>query len=80
MSDFDAIMFNQRSFQLKRSPSSRRPQQRYVQWMFESPANSNYDLTPATELEGFFNWSMTYRLDSDFPKPYGKFVKVRYYY
>ncbi len=25
----------------------------------------------------FFNWTLTYRLDSDFPMPYGKFKKIR---
>jgi hypothetical protein len=26
---------------------------------------------------GFFNWTMTYRKDSDFPHPYGHVVKIR---
>ena len=48
-SAFDAIMIHQRSFTLRDSPSNRRPEQRYVHWMFESPAHSGYDLTPATK-------------------------------
>jgi len=73
VSEFDAIIFHQRSIQLRNTPAKRRPEQRYVHWMFESPAHSNYDFTPASKLAGFFNWSMSYRLDSHFPKPYGMF-------
>ena len=78
VSEFDAIIFHQRSIQLKDTPAKRRPEQRYVQWMFESPSHSNYDFTPAKKLAGFFNWSMSYRLDSDFPRPYGSFKKVQF--
>ena len=78
VSEFDAIMFHQRTIQLKKVPAKRRPEQRYVHWMIESPANDNYDLTPAKHLAGFFNWSMSYRLDSHFPKPYGKFIEVQF--
>ena len=78
VSEFDAIIFHQRSIQLKSTPAKRRPEQRYVQWMFESPAHSNYDFTSAKKLAGFFNWSMSYRLDSQFPKPYGKFTEVQF--
>ena len=28
-------------------------------------------------MNGFFNWTMTYRRDSDFYRPYGRIVKVR---
>ena len=31
----------------------------------------------APELLGFFNWTMTYREDSDFPVPYGTTVEAR---
>ena len=78
VSEFDAIIFHQRSIRLKETPATRRPEQRYVQWMFESPAHSNYDFTPAKKLAGFFNWSMTYRLDSTFPRPYGMFKEVSF--
>ena len=76
VSEFDAIIFHQRKIRLKDIPAKRGPEQRYVQWMFESPAHSNYDFTPAAKLAGFFNWSMSYRLDSTFPRPYGMFKKV----
>ena len=32
----------------------------------------------STRLAGFFNWSLSYRLDSHFPKPYGKFIEVQF--
>ena len=27
-------------------------------------------------MDGFFNWTMTYRRDSDFFRPYGRIVQV----
>ena len=56
---------------------SRKKQQRYVHWMFESPAHLQYDVTPLSRMEGFFNWSMSYRLDSTFPVPYGLVEQYR---
>ena len=75
--DFDAILFHQRSINLRRDrPQSRRAEQRYVHWMFESPAHLFYDVTPLSEMNNFFNWSISYRLDSTFPTPYGSFRLV----
>ena len=78
ISQFDAIMFHQRSFSWRDAPraAERRPEQRYVHWMFESPAHLNYDVVPLSELSNFFNWSMSYRLDSTFSSPYGSFENV----
>ena len=67
----------QRSVQLQDLPGTRRPEQRYVHWMFESPAHLAWDSTPLAKLNNFFNWSLSYRLDSRFPTPYGKFVQVK---
>ena len=49
--DFDAIMFHQRSFMLGDipDPSKRRTDQRYIHWMFESPAHLHYDSTPISK-------------------------------
>ncbi|CAB4055955.1 FUT-1 [Lepeophtheirus salmonis] len=41
-------------------------------YALESPSNKLYVET--SEWNGFFNWSMTYRLDSDFPILHGKLV------
>ena len=50
----------------------RRPEQIYVLGLKESPKTT-------TEIDyggfsGFFNWTMTYRLDSDIPWTYGRTV------
>merc|ERR1711970_702053 len=78
VAQFDAIMFHQRSFSWRDAPNpeERRAGQRYIHWMFESPAHLNYDITPLSELSNYFNWSMTYRLDSTFPAPYGSFENI----
>ena len=78
MDKFHAILFHQRSFSLRDKPSTRRPEQRYVHWSFESPVHRFYDQTDLKDLDNFFNWSMTYRLDSDFPVPYGDIQQVEY--
>lgn len=78
-SDFDAIMFHQRSLMLGDipNPSTRRKDQRYIHWMFESPAHLHYDSTPIIRLGNFFNWSMSYRLDSKFPARHGSFSQMK---
>ena len=78
VADFDAILFHQRSFNLRTDrPKLRSPGQRYVHWMFESPAHLHYDITPLDKFKNFFNWSISYRLDSTFPTPHGSFRLVR---
>ena len=68
----------QRSVKLRDVPGARRPEQRYVHWMFESPAHLFYDLTPLAQLNNFFNWSMSFRSDSDFHVPYGRLEQVKH--
>ena len=46
----------------------RKANQRYVMFYMESPANDNF---PYGKFDKFFNWTMTYRRDSDFHRPYG---------
>ena len=46
----------------------RKPNQRYVMFLMESPKNDGF---PYEKFNNFFNWTMTFRLDSDFPNPYG---------
>ena len=77
---FDAILFHQRSLTLRDLPDKRkrRPEQRYVHWSFEAPVYSFHDLTDLKYLSNFFNWSMSYRQDSEFPVPYGAIEKVRH--
>ncbi len=44
--------------------------------MMESPAHIQYDATSLRTMGSFFNWTMTYRMDSTFPVPYGGFYQV----
>ena len=72
--DFDAILFHQRSFEFDDLPLKRKPHQRYIHWMQES---AQYLYMDIHKLDGIFNWTMTYRRDSDFYLPYGRFHKIK---
>ena len=54
-------------------PRERRANQYYVFFSNESPSWADFRLK---DLEGLFNLTMTYRLDSDLPTPYGKSIPV----
>jgi len=73
--DFDAIFFHQRSLDWKDIPdrSKRREEQRYVHFIMES---AQYLYMDIHDMDNFFNWTMTYRRNSDFPRPYGRVVQV----
>jgi alpha-1,3-fucosyltransferase len=64
--DFDAIVMNQRDIRWFDMPkqSERRPEQYYIMWAYESPSYPGMDIH---QLDNYFNWTMTYRRDSDFP-------------
>ena len=47
--------------------------QRYVHFIMES---AQYLYMDIHTMDGFFNWTMTYRKDSDFYRPYGRLVQV----
>ncbi|XP_045505278.1 alpha-(1,3)-fucosyltransferase C-like [Colias croceus] len=75
-SDFNAIAFNGRdvnmwAFQL---PKDRSPKQKYIFGAMESP-----DFFPACNdyLDGYFNWTWTYKLDSDFQWGYISIYDVK---
>ena len=72
--DYDAILFHQRSFDFNDLPAKRKPHQRYIHWIIES---AQYLYMDIHKLDGIFNWTMTYRRDSDFYKPYGQFHQVK---
>jgi len=74
--DFDAVFFHQRSLDWKDIPDrrKRKASQRYVHFIMES---AQYLYMDIHQMDGFFNWTMTYRRDSDFPRPYGHVVQVR---
>lgn len=68
---FDAVAFNVRNLgpceNLSDLPQSRSPHQKYI--FFASEPADNYPICNNV-LDGFFNWTSTYRLDSDIPAPY----------
>ena len=69
LNEFDAILFHIRD--LKNAipkATMRKPKQRYVMFLMESPMNADF---PYDRFDGFFNWTMSFRLDSDFSRPYG---------
>ncbi len=65
---YDAIIFNQVYWNEKDVPKERSPYQRYIYYSNESPGHTH---TPENFPMGFFNWTMTYRWDSDLVHPYG---------
>ena len=73
---FDAIIFHMADLERLRSqelpnPQDRYANQRYVMFFTESPQHWTADFA---RFNNFFNWTMTYRLDSDIPNPYGWIV------
>ncbi len=73
--EFDAILFHIRDMHLSNDkpimtqlPDIRGDHQRYVFFLMESPS---YDTFPHESFANYFNWTMTYRRDSDFYRPYG---------
>lgn len=65
----DAIVFHPPDMKWTRIPPQRWPHQRYVFLLHESP--SFHALINLDRVPDFFNWTMTYRLDSDIAYPYG---------
>lgn len=76
---YDAVIFNQKTFNVSDLPTVRSPHQRYIFFSHESPAHPNPIQTENetfAAMAGFFNWTMTYRLDSDIVHPYGWFQPI----
>lgn len=70
---YDAIVFHQRSWVISDLPKKRLPSQRYIYWMRESPS---WRFVKTDPMAGFFNWTLTYRWDSESVFPYGWFSPV----
>lgn len=71
---YHAIVFHQRSWNFVDIPKHRWPHQRYVFLSMESPA---WKFIDSESMAGFFNWTMTYRRDSDIHNPYGWFSPLQ---
>ena len=75
----DAVLFH--LHQTKHPPNQvpRRPNQIWVWTSDESPRaifQKDGGDSDITHYSGFFNWSMTYRIDSDVPVPYGRTIPL----
>lgn len=64
---FDAIAFNGRNMKDVDLPKHRSPHQKYI--FFDMESADNYPFC-SKAYDGFFNWTSTYRLDSDIPFTY----------
>ncbi|XP_066953139.1 alpha-(1,3)-fucosyltransferase C-like [Macrobrachium rosenbergii] len=64
--EVDAVVWHARSDD-QSLPSKRSPHTRYVFWSWES---AHYMFDDLQELKNVFNWTFTYRQDSDFPNPF----------
>lgn len=71
--DFDAIIFHEPTLSVETQlPIRRSSNQIYIYFSIESPITS-----PVIISSNFYNWTMTYRRDSDLYFPYGSFSKSR---
>lgn len=76
--EYDALIFRipTKRFVTESLPSKRSPHQRYIFFNREtplmfSPAKGNVQFV----LKNFFNWTMTYRMDSDIRRGYGEILR-----
>ena len=74
----DAVLFHAsdmpRLEELERLTQLRKPNQRWVYFVLENPLNSK---SPSDRsLNSYFDWTLSYRLNSDIWMPYGRFESV----
>lgn len=68
---YDAVLFHSRGWDGSDLPATRSPKQRYIFFAKEAPSWDRDSEEPYINTTGFFNWTMTYRWDSDVVHPYG---------
>ncbi|XP_045620495.2 alpha-(1,3)-fucosyltransferase C isoform X1 [Procambarus clarkii] len=68
LKDIDALMWHFRAND-RSLPATRSPHTRYVFWVMES---ASYLFGELGSYKNIFNWTFTYRRDSDFPNLYGQ--------
>lgn len=75
----DAVLFHlHRTKSVKSLPKRQNQKQRWIFLTDESPLNTFLlKAQKLSDYDGIFNWSMTYRLDSDVPVPYGRTILRR---
>lgn len=69
----DAVLFHSIDINFKNLPLMRIPSQYYVFFSWEPPTKRYFK---SKYVDGYFNLTLSYRLDSDFFAPYGTFIKV----
>lgn len=67
LSRFDAVAFNGRNMRADDIPMERYPYQKYI--FFNMESSVNFPVCDP-DFDGFFNWTATYKLNSDIPFPY----------
>ena len=73
LSEADAVGFHHRDMP-RRLPSRRTSQQVWFYFVLENPLNV---VMKADGYAGVFNWTMSYRRDSEIYTPYGKFTPLK---
>ncbi|XP_076332811.1 4-galactosyl-N-acetylglucosaminide 3-alpha-L-fucosyltransferase FUT6-like [Tachypleus tridentatus] len=79
LNESDAVMIHLHRTQGPNTlPPYRLPHQRWIFFTDESPLHTFLVTREFTmkDYNGYFNWSMTYRSDSDIPVPYGRTVPL----
>ncbi|KAB7505851.1 Alpha-(1,3)-fucosyltransferase C, partial [Armadillidium nasatum] len=72
--DFDAVLMHLRPLKKKYLPKKRKRHQRWVMYEREPPP---YSSNKPRDFDGVFNWTMTYRRDSDIINGYGAVYKKK---
>lgn len=74
--EFDAIIFHAAEYKVEANgkPDVRKPHQRYIFYDLETPVNRQIDKHASAN---FYNWTMTYRVDSDLFAPYAKIIQEK---
>ncbi|XP_014678295.1 PREDICTED: alpha-(1,3)-fucosyltransferase C-like [Priapulus caudatus] len=69
----DAVVMNFFNVQRHSLPAYYSPRQRWVFYLREPASHTYLKVRSLRGFDGAFNWTMTYRLDSDVPTAYGAF-------
>ncbi|XP_011308179.1 alpha-(1,3)-fucosyltransferase C-like [Fopius arisanus] len=72
LQDYDAILFHGIEMNIKDLPTARSDFQRYIFFSWESSASRPINDLYFVLAPNFYNWTMSYRLDSDIRRPYGR--------
>jgi alpha-1,3-fucosyltransferase len=73
LNESDAILFHPINFDPYDLPPQRNPNQRYIFLFYEAETTGRHYSIFNQSIQGFFNWTMSYRRDSDIhcTEPYG---------